>query len=386
MAMAPIYTKNVSRNEAQHLANELRCAFNLDFVAVSVAPFGGYRTYAWHCVSGNTSTRYRRIFLPEGVGALGLVASSKRPLIVNDAHHDIVRESWYQFPIVAAEGLGSFLAFPLLSEESLAYIVLCAFREAHQVQPILFEQTQAFAARTTGYELSQAPPVTLRADSATPQYAETTHRIISAQEDERKRIARELHDGLAQELLLVQIELRRSKYLSIAEKEAVIDRASTQLRDVLAHISSIASNLRPASLDELGLAAAIRAECKIFERVYGIRITTRIAELSDLNPDCEIALYRIFQEASSNACKYSRSDRMIVVLQKTPRGISLEIRDFGRGFDPTNPTVQGGGLGLVGMRERAAAFGGSVVIDTSPDQGTRVSTLIPLKKGEMRRA
>lgn len=369
--------KEASFVEGRRLAQKLRTLFDLDFAAVSVAPFDRSRTYAWQCVSGNTSTRYQRIFLPEGVGALGLVATSKRPLIVNDAKRDIVRESWYQFPIVAAEGLGSFFAFPLLDGESLAFIVLCAFRHAHQVEDELFRRAQVFALEQTGCDISHMPPITLHPDSATPQYAETTHRIIQAQEDERRRIARELHDGLAQELLLVQIELRHAKYLPLEEQGDIIERASVQLRDVLAHVSSIASNLRPAALDELGLAAVVSAKCKQLERVFGICIDARVADIPNLNPDCEVALYRIFQEASSNSCKYSLSDELCVTLGKDARGIRLEVQDFGCGFDVEHPAVQGGGLGLAGMRERAASFGGTVAIDSKPGQGTKVSVLIP---------
>lgn len=359
------------------LADDLRRAFDFDFVGVSLAPKERGGLYNWRCLSGSVTPRTRRIWLPEGVGALGTVAATRRGFVVSNTRTDIAQDVWYQFPIVASEGLASLVAFPLLDGGDLALVVLCAYRDDRRVTPETFAAVQQRAVELTGLSASAAAPSVLRAESMTPVYAETTHRIIQAQEDERKRIARELHDGLAQELLLVQIELRKAKYLPEDEVPDAIKRASEELREVLTHVSRIASNLRPASLDELGLAPAIETECRQIERTFGIQVTDRIENLRNVNPDAEVALYRIFQEATSNACKYSRSDRLAVELASDDAGVRLTVRDFGVGFNVEHPEVHGGGLGLAGMRERAGAFGGSVKVESAPGKGCAVSVFLP---------
>lgn len=359
------------------LADDLRAAFDFDFVGVSLAPKERGGLYNWRCLSGSATPRTQRIWLPEGVGALGTVAATARGFVVGDTRTDIPQDVWYQFPIVASEGLSSLIAFPLLDDGRLAFVVLCAYRDERRVTPEIYADAQRRAVELTGLSASSAEPSMLRAESMTPVYAETTHKIIQAQEDERKRIARELHDGLAQELLLVQIELRKAKYLPEEEVPGAIKRASEELREVLTHVSRIASNLRPASLDELGLAPAIETECRQIERTFGIQVTDRIERLRNVNPDAEVALYRIFQEATSNACKYSRSDRLEVDLASDGAGVRLTVQDFGDGFNVDHPEIRGGGLGLAGMRERAGAFGGTVKVESAPGRGCTVRVFLP---------
>ncbi|MBM6999232.1 GAF domain-containing sensor histidine kinase [bacterium] len=363
--------------DLRRLVDELRARVGADLVGACVLPDGKDPAYSWDYVSGNLTNRYQRIFLPSGVGVLGLVATNRRPLVVRDAWADISRDAWYQFPIVLSEGLESFYAFPLADGDRPALAVIVAWRSPGRVTDEATRLAERLAGELTGLAVLRARPLELRSGSVTPQYAETTHRIIQAQEDERKRIARELHDGLAQELLLVQIELRKARYLPQEERDDAIQRASDQLRDVLVHVSSIASHLRPTALDELGLAAAISAECAKLERTFGITVLCDVEDVRDLNPDCEIAVYRIFQEASSNACKYSRSDRMHVSLACGDGAMALVVQDFGQGFDVDHPEVRGGGLGLAGMRERASAFGGTIRIVSRPGVGTTVELVVP---------
>lgn len=417
------------QNRAQAFADNLRAQFGFDFVAISLARYDSaaaqpdeegragtegassdllsdwahevnQKFLTWDCVSGNQTDRYRRIFLPSGVGVLGEVSALKRPLIVRNAAHDIAHGSWYQFPIVAAESLTSFIATPLMQEDKVRVIVLCAYREEHAIDDDLLNEVEDWVARDTGLEVSPHPPYVMHAQNATPVHAEVAHRILRAQEDERQRIARELHDGLGQELLLVQIALRSYKYVSAEEKDAAVEQAQAQLKEAIAHVSTIAHDLRPETLDELGLSRAIRAECRKLERGFGVSIDADgVEDLEGLNPDCQMALYRIFQEAVTNACKYSGSSRLQVSLgrrggaslagesasaatrsnlQQSPTFAVLEVRDYGCGFDAEHPEIQGGGLGLVGMRERAAAFEGRVDITSQPGFGTLVRATVPL--------
>jgi two-component system sensor histidine kinase NreB len=391
----------LSYDEGVRLATLLREEFGLDFAAVSLlGELDNERTLTWNCVAGNTNDRYKRIFLPDGVGVLGMVYSACRPLLVCSAEDDIAREDLFRYPIIAAEGLESLVAFPLADlsgrddpgsggdagtaqPRDIRAICLCASRSPQAFCPEDLMRLRSRAAQATGLVAAGRGYMTpgsqggRAADSST-----VAHRVIRAQEDERKRIARELHDGLAQELLLVQIELRKSKYLGPQEKDAAIDEASERLRQCMRHISSITADLRPESLDELGLAAAISAHCVQVQRGFGVRVDRDVRDVGPLSSDVMTALYRIYQEAISNACKYSRSDSVSVSLRREGDEVELAVRDFGVGFDPGAPTVRGGGLGLLGMRERVDALGGTLTIESRLGAGTEVRVRIDAEGGK----
>lgn len=384
----------VNYAQGKDLADRLHDEFGFDFVAVSLVPERATGdTLAWQCVAGNTNTRYQRIFLPSNVGILGMVYAEGRPLIVDDANVDISQDDLYQYPIVSAEGIVSFVGFPLFEKGDDArfiahepgvapqYICLCAFRVRRPLDTTFIKKVQERAAEFTGFVPSSQdsfrPPRGERVTAAT----QLTHGIIQAQEAERKRIARELHDGISQELLLAQIELRKIKYLPEDEKEHGVELASERLRDIMAHVSSLAADLRPASLDELGLEAAMREHCVKLERSFGIEVRAEIDEVPGLSADEQTALYRIFQEASMNACKYSQSGTLDVRLRQMADSVVLSIADHGIGFDTAHPTVRGGGLGLGGMRERAAVIGATLDISSSSEKGTEVRVALPIIGG-----
>lgn len=355
----------------------IRDAFGYDFVGVSLVPPGEQPELAWHCAAGNTNNRYRRIVLPENVGVLGITFSTRRPLVVGDVDTDIAREEHYQYPIVAAEGLTGFIAFPLFEGERVAMILICATREHDTFNTHVLGATARFAAEHAGLRFEEREPVRPRKATPEPVYAGITHKIFQAQEDERKRVARELHDGLLQEILLAQIELRKLKYLPAEQKDEGIERAEAKLREIMTHVGAIAGGLRPAALDELGLAAALTSHCLMLQDAFGVRIEVSAAELEHLEADCATALYRIFQEAVMNACKYSRAELIEVALAQTGEAITLRIEDHGIGFNPASPALGGGGLGLVGMRERAELVGGTLDLASELGVGTVVTVVVP---------
>lgn len=364
-------------------AEELRGRFKLDFVALSIESYnrntGGL---SWQCASGNTNSRFRRIFLPSGVGVLGTVYETRSPLLIRSVEDGIAPEDRYQYPVIAAEGLESLAAFPLYRgrNDDLVAIIVCASRTSGTVTPELLESIGDFTERQTGFFVPRKEfrePQANRSSSLAP--GSVTHRILRAQEEERLRIARELHDGLAQELLVVQIELRKYKYLPEGERQQAVERASALLGECLTHLSGIAANLRPPALDELGLPAAMVAHCSDVQRSFGLKVVARIDEVRPVQPEVALGLYRIFQEAVSNACKYSRSDSLTVDLQQSGDTLSLVVRDFGLGFDTEHPDIAGGGLGLVGMRERAEAIGGRLTVESTPGRGTVVSVSVRAK-------
>lgn len=210
-----------------------------------------------------------------------------------------------------------------------------------------------------------------------------TQRIIHAQEGERKRISRDLHDGVTQELLNVLLEMRLFKYIEDRDElNEKMMKSEESLSRLLDYVRNISVELRPASLDDLGIEAALKTHFKWIEKQYGITVHCELdIRQKRFNPEVETVLYRIIQEAIFNAAKYADVDMVDVRLEEVDNGadhhISFEIEDSGLGFH-TGDTPIGTGLGLFGMSERASSVGGTVSVDSAPGKGTRVFGSIPV--------
>ncbi|WP_370627148.1 sensor histidine kinase [Psychrobacillus sp. INOP01] len=210
----------------------------------------------------------------------------------------------------------------------------------------------------------------------------TIKQIIKAQEDERKRISRELHDSVAQEILSSLVDLRVMKYLKspedVSQKVQHIEASLTRLLD---EIRNLSVELRPSSLDDLGIEAALRSHFKWIEKNYGLIVhyTSEIKGKRFLS-EIETVVYRICQESILNALKYADVDEVMVELYEKDDNLMLRIVDEGIGFDTTKRVIKGTGLGLFGMKERAELVGGKLSIMSSKDKGTEVLLYIPLKE------
>jgi len=207
---------------------------------------------------------------------------------------------------------------------------------------------------------------------------EVAAHALNAQEEERKRIARELHDGTAQTLAALRVRLRVARAAADArERDAQLDRLSTELGEATEEIRTIAQGLRPPALDMLGLAVAIEAHARTVAERTGLAIVTDIVKVDGLlTPESELALYRIVQEALSNVARHAHATRATVSVRPGPRSVVVLVEDDGRGFGVEAEMAQRG-LGLFGMQERAAYVGGAVTIESAPGRGTRVRATIP---------
>jgi signal transduction histidine kinase len=206
-------------------------------------------------------------------------------------------------------------------------------------------------------------------------------RTMRAAEEERRRWARELHDETLQGLGGLRVLLssaRRSQDLSTLQQ--TLTNAVEQIGEEIANLRALITELRPAALDELGLAPALEA---LFDRVrtlHGLELEAHVelhyearAASQRLDTDVETAIYRLVQEALSNAARHAQADRVTVELTEGEGDVQIAIRDDGVGFDPDAPSS---GFGLTGMRERIALAGGTLGI-TSSDAGTTVEASIP---------
>ncbi len=209
-----------------------------------------------------------------------------------------------------------------------------------------------------------------------------TKYIIKAQEDERKRISRELHDCVAQELISSLVDIRVLKYMNLNEDALKkLKQTEESLARLLDEIRNLSVELRPASLDDLGLDAAFRSHFKWVENNYGILVHFS-AELfsARYSNEIETVVYRICQEAILNAIKYAHTEEIYVRLYEENGDLILIVEDKGAGFDVQFKEPKGTGLGLYGMRERAELVNGILNIQSEMGKGTRIQIRIPVRQ------
>jgi two-component system sensor histidine kinase UhpB len=201
---------------------------------------------------------------------------------------------------------------------------------------------------------------------------DSARRALGAQEDERRRIARELHDEVGQALTAVVLQLDRAQASAGGEAAERMRDAREAARATLEEVRAIARNLRPEALDDLGLAAALRQLCADAERA-GVLVERRIAADPELAPEAEVVVYRVAQEALTNALRHSGAERIELTLERRDGGgAELRVSDDGRGL-----AVPTEGAGMRGMRERALLAGGVLEVGAAPGGGVLVTLTVP---------
>jgi len=211
--------------------------------------------------------------------------------------------------------------------------------------------------------------------------------IVRAQEEERKRIARELHDETSQALTSLLLSLAM---LEKDEQEPAAQEKIAQVRQIahqaLRAIRNLSIELRPSALDDLGLLPAIHGYVQDYQQRTSIKVELTILGLRGrYSTEVETALYRIVQEALTNVAKHAHATTVTIDLSEQKQNAYIRIHDNGKGFDASRPThlpSSEGGLGLMGMRERAALLNGTVDIASVIDQGTTITITVPLQRTE----
>lgn len=207
-----------------------------------------------------------------------------------------------------------------------------------------------------------------------------SHRLVQAQETERRRVARELHDEAGQALTSLMVGLRLLEN-ELGESELIPTRVAELKRttdSVLENLHRLAMDLRPATLDHLGLVPALRQYISNFGTQYGLTPQFETVGLDDnrLPPPIEINLYRIVQEALTNVVRHAKATQADVLVERRENQIITIIEDNGVGFDPET-RGQSGRLGLLGMRERAEMMDGRLLVESTPHGGTTIYVEIP---------
>lgn len=227
-----------------------------------------------------------------------------------------------------------------------------------------------FTDATARYELTAAREMLVR-------------QLVSAQEGERQRIARELHDQLGQHIVGLSLGLARLATTTVdGEQRELIDLLRRQADLLGKDVHTLAMQLRPSALDHLGLAAALRAYAEEVAERSGLDIDVQCEPWDEggLKSELQTGLYRIAQEALTNIVKHARARHVSVILERDRETIRLIVEDDGRGFDVRQLNrSEDGGLGLAGIRERASLLGGNVTIESAAGTGTTIFVRIPVQ-------
>jgi signal transduction histidine kinase len=212
-----------------------------------------------------------------------------------------------------------------------------------------------------------------------------SRRLIQAHEDERALLARELHDDVTQRLAVLAIDVGRAELdAPDAQQTDVLRSVGAELVRLSEDIHSLAYQLHPSVLEELGLVEALRAECERRHRHGGLAVSMDLESLPSVaGKETELCLFRVAQEALTNVARHSGTTAARVTLRQVDGGLVLAVDDDGVGFDTTNPK-QDHSLGLASMRERVRLVNGTLDIESAPGRGTTLVAWVPTQAGDGR--
>jgi PAS domain S-box-containing protein len=213
--------------------------------------------------------------------------------------------------------------------------------------------------------------------------ADVSRRLIDAQEQERKRIARELHDDIGQRLALLAVKLEQLHLdpPDLPDVRIRLGALHVQASEIATDIQTLSHELHSTKLEYLGPVAAMRGHCQELSDQTKVKVDFRSQDLpSPLPPDVSLCLFRVLQEALRNAVKHSGARHIEVGLWGTPDEVHLSVTDHGAGFD-SEAAKRGRGLGLVSMEERLRLHNGMLSIESQPKQGTTIHARVPLSSG-----
>jgi two-component system, NarL family, sensor histidine kinase UhpB len=204
----------------------------------------------------------------------------------------------------------------------------------------------------------------------------SVRRTLAAQEDERSRIARELHDELGQELTAVAMQSERAAQSAPASSQPTLEEIAEAIRQSIDHVRRIARRLRPEALDDLGLVNALISLCRRMGQQSGVRIEPDLAnKVPTTSPETEVVIYRVAQESLTNAIRHAQASKITLSLATADDHITLLVRDDGQGIDAP---LSGDTAGVSGMRERALLIGAQLNIRSHHGDGTEVRLDVPL--------
>jgi len=252
------------------------------------------------------------------------------------------------------------------------------------VEPLRDENGEVVGLTVASMDVTQQRRVEKAVQESTAQL-EVQHRLLDQREQERQQIARDLHDGPVQELTAATFALRGMLMGECAPEMArQLEAIQASLQAQIHELREYTGELRPPTLAKFGLEQAIRSHADTFEEKHpDLRIRLEMQQTGEKLPEVTgLALYRIYQQSLANILKHARASEVRVQFEKNEQLVHLSIRDNGRGFELPEDwlnLVRAGHLGLLGMRERAEAVGGTLEVTSQPGQGTHIQVSVPLE-------
>lgn len=380
-------------NEALRNRNtELAHLFELARMAGESVAATGILGYALDCVLETVGAP---------AGAVTVIDANQRQLVVHatenvadiledndDALRFLYQQAWQVRPAPAPQSLPAAalpdafaggpcqtcVSVPIRTKDQLAG-VLAVFSESDAALSERDEQFLLAVSNQLGVALENARLwEELRRKEA--MRTRLLARIVTAQEEERKRISRELHDETGQALTSMLVQLKvMEKLPDLASVQAHAGELRTITWQTLEEVRRLALDLRPAALDDLGLVSALEGYAQQYAHKTGIDVVFTAPEGAVRLPhEYEIVFYRVAQEALSNVVKHAEATQVVVTLERTDDVLRLVVSDNGRGFDPGAVMADDEhGLGLMGMAERMELIGGTLRVETQPGSGTRIA-------------
>ncbi len=321
-----------------------------------------------------------------GQGIAGKVARTGEPLLLenisqdpNAAHSDLIR----------IEGLKGFVSVPLKAKDKVLGVMNIASHKERR-----FGKDDMYLLSSIGHQLGtsiEQAKLYKCLNEAKERYQYLLRQTITLQEDERKRIARELHDETGQKLTALSLNLQASsemiKIIGVENDDlkAIIKKSHSIAVHANTELTNIIRKLRPTLLDTLGLPAALRHLVETNLTHKGVIVSTEFKGLEQRLPaELELTLFRITQEAISNIVWHSEAKKATIKLECNDNECVFCIEDNGKGFDANQITsidASGRGAGLFGMKERVNLVNGNCSIDSQPNKGTKIIATVPISRG-----
>lgn len=287
------------------------------------------------------------------------------------------------------------IALPLLDTGAPPVSVLCAplttrsgplgFLEVYRTAPAPFSDDDIFVVSVLAVEMAGALENARLYEALQEREERLTQyagKLVNSQEEERRRISRDIHDGLGQMIVSAFQYLQAHQYsLPPDHPRDTLQRGLAVLEECIAEARRVMSDLRPTTLDDFGLVVALQQQLDAAAAEAGWEASFAVdGSVARLAPAVETTIFRVVQEALNNARKHARTERVQVTLARHDQQAVIEVRDWGRGFSVGGVTARpdrGEHLGLMGMRERVSLLGGSVDIQSAPGAGTSVRIVLP---------
>ena len=345
-----------------------------------------------HVVYNSDPARFASLFemssrmkWPSNLGAPGEVQRTGKPLIQDIVDNANYPERYPRARVSIAAGLRTSIHLPILVDDKVEAIIEFGSEEMLVSNRAVIDAMVAAGERLSRFfERRRAQIKFLQQkeelQSSAERLFEVAGRLVDSQEEERRRIAREIHDDFTQRLAVVSMKIGnlagRDRTTNSTELNAGLEDIRRATAAVANDLRDLSHQLHPAMLEMLGLVGALRAQCEDMQRARGIETEFEVSiSDSDAAAHAAMCLYRVLQESLMNVAKHSGGSRTRVLLERKSDVLEMRVQDNGRGIDPA---AQGSkGLGLTGMEERVRLMNGKLTVNSQPGIGTEIIVTVP---------